>query len=90
MLKNFFPHRWIGLKAIEILGLVLFYATLAVGIYALGCLIYSFFVTPENLTYSRKLYGSAAIQAGIACLAELTIVKLCHALRVSEQSVSKN
>ncbi len=94
MLKKFFPHRWVGLKTVEVICLILFYATLAVGIYALGCLIYTFFVSPETLAQNsapaRKLYGFAALQAALACVAELTVAKICSALRKTKNYLSKN
>ncbi len=94
MLKKFFPHRWIGLKTIEVIGLILFYATLAVGVYALGCFLYTFLLSSDilaqNSAPARKLYGFATLQAGLTCIIELALVKICQALRISAQSIFKN
>jgi len=44
----------------------------------------------QNSAPARKLYGFAALQAALACVAELTVAKICSALRKTKNYLSKN
>lgn len=84
-LTPFLPHHWLELKGLSRLYLFLFYATLAVGLYAGACWLETYFQTPQQLALNsaplRRLYGLAVLQAGLACLVWLFLHRFCRTLQ---------
>ena len=85
------PHRWLELKGLSRLYTGLFYATLAVGMYAAGCWIHTFCIDPAELAVQsaplRKIYLLAFLQSLLACLGWALLLRLCRALQQLEQAL---
>lgn len=80
----FLPHNWLGLTGLRRLFIVLFYATLLVGLYAAWNWACTFWTDPAQLAaYSaplRRIYGLAALQALLACTGWSVFIQLLGAL----------
>lgn len=91
---SFSPHRLLGLKGLSRLYIVLFYATLAVGLYAAVCWVGTFMQDPAELgTYSapvRKIYLLAFAQALLACVGWSVLIRVCQALHEACQALSNS
>lgn len=74
----FLPHNWLGLTGLRRLFILLFYVTLAVGVYAACCFVQTLFMDPAELAVHsaplRRLYGLAVLQAALACVGWLTLI----------------
>ncbi len=71
-IEPFLPHNWLDLPGLRRVFIALFYATLAVGLYAAVQWGLTFFTPPEQLALNsaplRRLYGLATLQAALACV----------------------
>ena len=85
MFKKFFPHRWLGLRALRFIVLGIFYVAFAVGLYSLVSLLGTFLPTPP--TGPRNLYIAACLQAILVCAAAGALSHLLHGLQQLEKQV---
>lgn len=67
----YLPHNWVELNGLRRFFLVVFYLTLAIGLYAAVCWVGTFFAPAGDLAAAsapmRRIYGLAALQAALAC-----------------------
>lgn len=88
------PHNWLGLSGLANLFILLFYATGAVGLYAVCCWAATFFTDPAILQAAsapiRRIYGLASIQALLVCVGWWVLIAGCRALNtLMRQTASK-
>lgn len=89
--KKYFPHNWLGLKGLSRLYTVLFYATFLFALYSAWNWLATFWMDPAELQLHsaplRRLYGFAAIQAGLVCLAWGVFARSCQVLHQTENTL---
>lgn len=80
----FLPHHWLELPGLRRLFIGLFYATLAVGLYAAWEWAATFWADPAQLAAQsaplRRIYGLAAFQAAAACVGWTAFIRLLETL----------
>lgn len=89
----FLPHSWLDLAGLRKLFILLFYATLAVGLYAAACFVQTLFMDAAELAVHsaplRRLYGLAVLQAMLACVGWLTLIHGLGALAAVRQALHR-
>ena len=80
----FLPHHWLELTGLRRLFILLFYATLAVGLYAVWGWAETFWMDPSQLAAqsapTRRIYGLAMLQAAAVCIGWAVFIRLLGTL----------
>lgn len=93
MPNKYLPHNWLGLKGLSIVWTVLFYATLAFGVYA----AYNWILVlqlPEEFWQQNsapliRIYGLAAGASLLAAATEMGILRVLAALQTIKKAAKQ-
>lgn len=93
MSKKYLPHNWLGLKGLNVVWTVFFYATLAFGLYTAYNWILVLQLPAEFWQATsaplKQIYGYAAGVSLLACAAELTVLRVLAALTKTQNALAE-